>query len=345
MKEQQNCGSTPKKPLLSIIVPVYNTEQYLHQCLDSIINSTLINIEIICVNDASTDNSLEILQKYAQNDTRVKVINLKTNKRQGGARNEGIKAAEADWIAFVDSDDFVSTSMFQKLYQKSIETCADIVFCDNYLYYNENDIKVNHAISEEVLSMPKKQRDKILLLNAFSIWAAIYKKNLFIDNKLYFPEHLLYEDNALTYVIHLLAKKISKVNEALYYYRCSNSSATRSFNNYNLFDRLTTSDILKHNIERLGFYETYKEEIDFVYTKLYYINTLYACLTRFSPLPYDKIKTLKRNFYNTLPCFRENKYWHSISKKRRCLIWIAEHNVNLASFILKIRIKTTAIIK
>lgn len=324
------------KPLLSIIVPVYNVEDYIRPCLDSLINQTLKNIEIICVNDASPDNSLEILNEYAKKDSRVKVINLSQNKHQGGARNEGIKVSSAEWISFVDSDDFVDISMYELMYKKAIETCSDIVICDYYEYYSQNNIKAGLCLPDSVLSQPKPLRDRQMLFNTFSVWQAIYRKKILTDNHLYFPEQLFYEDNAFVYVVHFLAEKISKVNKPLYYYRCSNVSVTRSYNNYNLFDRLTTANILKNNLIRFGLYDANKEEVDFLYTQLYYINTIYACITHFSPLPYSEFKKLKRNFYATLPNFRQNKYYKSLPFKRRFLIYVAEHNLKIASSIIKI---------
>lgn len=324
------------KPLLSIIVPVYNVEDYIRPCLDSLINQTLKNIEIICVNDASPDNSLEILNEYAKKDSRVKVINLSQNKHQGGARNEGIKVSSAEWISFVDSDDFVDISMYELMYKKAIETCSDIVICDYYEYYSQNNIKAGLCLPDSVLSQPKPLRDRQMLFNTFSVWQAIYRKKILTDNHLYFPEHLFYEDNAFVYVVHFLAEKISKVSKSLYYYRCSNVSVTRSYNNYNLFDRLTTADILKNNLIRLGLYDANKEEIDFLYTQLYYINTIYACITLFSPLPYSEFKKLKGSFHATLPNFRQNKYYKSLPVKRRFLICVAEHNLKIASLIIKI---------
>ena len=104
---------------ISIIIPVYNTEQYLEQCIDSILNQTLKDIEIILINDGSTDKSYNILKKYEKKDSRIVVINQK-NKGQGEARNIGIKIAKAPYIAFVDSDDFISPFMLQKLYIKII---------------------------------------------------------------------------------------------------------------------------------------------------------------------------------------------------------------------------------
>ena len=109
-----------KEPIVSVIIPVYNSSSYLDKCIDSLVNQTLHNIEIICVNDASTDNSLDILRAWSEKDDRVKIIDCKINGKQGTARNFGIKSAKGRYIGFVDSDDYVSTDFYKTLIDNSI---------------------------------------------------------------------------------------------------------------------------------------------------------------------------------------------------------------------------------
>ena len=126
-------------PLVSIIVPVYNVELFIDECISSLVNQTLSNIEIILVNDASTDKSLEKIVEWSRKDDRIVVINSKQNLRQGGARNLGIKAARADYIGFVDSDDFVSYEMYENLYNNihsSNGLTNDIVISNTYFVYD-----------------------------------------------------------------------------------------------------------------------------------------------------------------------------------------------------------------
>ena len=122
---------------ISVIIPVYNTEKYLNECLDSIVNQTLSDIEIICVNDGSTDNSLAILESYAKKDNRITVISQENNG-QGSARNLGLKNSSGNYICFIDSDDYVDLNMLEKLYDNVILNNSDIVvfkiarFNDNF---------------------------------------------------------------------------------------------------------------------------------------------------------------------------------------------------------------------
>ncbi|HEL1757751.1 TPA: glycosyltransferase family 2 protein [Streptococcus suis] len=117
-------------PKVSIIVPVYNTEDYIGECIESILNQSLTDIELILVNDCSTDRSLDILRKYEQIDSRIHIIDSLSNTGVGEARNKGIERASGQYISFVDSDDFLKIDMFEKLYQKALIDKADLVLCD-----------------------------------------------------------------------------------------------------------------------------------------------------------------------------------------------------------------------
>ena len=112
---------------VSVIIPVYNVEPYLEKCLDSLINQTLKDIEIICINDCSTDNSLNILEQFKNKDERIKLINLKENKGAAAARNEGLKIAKGEYLGFVDPDDYVDLNFYEELYKKAKQDDADIV--------------------------------------------------------------------------------------------------------------------------------------------------------------------------------------------------------------------------
>ncbi len=139
-------------PKVSVIIPVYNTEKYLRQCLDSVINQTLTDIEIICVNDGSTDNSTNILNEYANNDSRIIVLSQK-NSGAAIARNNGINNAIGDYLYFIDSDDYVDTTFLEKMYSKSLKYNADICLCRRYNYDALRDRleQMNDALITELL--------------------------------------------------------------------------------------------------------------------------------------------------------------------------------------------------
>lgn len=296
-------------PLVSIIVPVFNVEKYLKKCLDSLVQQTLQEIEIICINDCSTDGSLSILKEYESQDNRIIIVDLHKNIKQGGARNVGLRIARASYVAFVDSDDWVDRNMYEKLYSVAVKNDADIVCSDYYIYDSSNKITTCINCSKEIFSASLDERRKYFILNGIRLWTNIYRKRLFVDNELFFPENLLYEDNAVVLPVYLSAETILKLNEPFYYYRRDNVSTTRSFNNYRFFDRLETSIILLDNLKRLGYYSLYKEEIDFRFIELYYVNTIIVALSQFSPPEKNYINKVKEKTREICPDLKDNCYY------------------------------------
>lgn len=217
-------------PKVSVIIPVYNAEQYLRQCLDSVINQTLKNIEIICINDGSTDKSLQIIKEYQQKDKRIILVNLKQNKGVSNARNEGIKLSIGHYIAFVDADDFLEKNYIEKLSEHE----ADIVACSFYKEYpfkNEKNI-----IVKEKISRTKDEFIKDLLSFQKSIgavWGKIFNSKYLKDNILLFDEKLVLAEDA-EFCLRLMKHnpKIIYIPDILYHYNFSNNSTVRTFNKF-----------------------------------------------------------------------------------------------------------------
>ncbi len=190
-------------PKVSVIIPVYNTEKYLPKCLDSVCNQTLSDIEIICINDASTDNSLAILKEYAKKDNRIKLINFKENKGAAAARNTGIDEAQGEYIGFVDSDDFVDLDFYEKLYRTAIDFNADAAKGN---YKNAQSGYIDLSLNEKI------REDKNNF--AFAYCSAIFRKKIISDNNIIFPLLRDMEDPVFTLQFSLLANKIVIVDTA-----------------------------------------------------------------------------------------------------------------------------------
>ena len=171
-------------PKVSVIVPVHNTGKYLSKCLDSLLGQTLTDLEVICINDGSTDDSLEILSQYAQKDKRIKIIDFKENKGVSVARNEGIKAAMGDYVAFMDSDDLVDLDFYEKLYEKACQTGADIVKGDLKEIFPDGKIKT-YDQNENILKYKQK------LYFHLSFTTAIYKLEVVKKKKCFFNIYLI----------------------------------------------------------------------------------------------------------------------------------------------------------
>lgn len=225
---------------VSIIVPVYNVEEYLVKCLDSLVNQTLKDIEIICINDGSTDNSLEILNAYAQRDNRIIVID-KENEGQGIARNLGISRAKGEFIGFVDPDDWVSLEMYEKMYNQAKELDSEIVICD-FIKYRDwdgrswkhhfwNQATYDYEIEDlDVPTYENVDKDfvyKSLLVSPCYSVNRIYKNEFLRNNNIYFSGTRCFEDVIFIIDAMHLAQKISYIDRAYYIYRLRKNSTLR----------------------------------------------------------------------------------------------------------------------
>ena len=212
---------------ISIIIPIYNTEKYLRRCLDSVCNQTFVDIEIICINDCSTDGSLNILNEYAQKDNRIKIIDFKENRGVAIARNTGIDEAQGEYISFVDADDYVDLDFFEKLYNKAIKTNSKLVV-SNVQLETENLQKQNDYIINDIL---KKIKDQPLYYNQL-FWLGLYNSNLLKSNSIKFIENCIYgEDRLLPLKAAYYAKKIETVYDTFYHYVRNSSSITKGLKN------------------------------------------------------------------------------------------------------------------
>lgn len=263
--------------LISIIVPVYNVEKYLEECIDSILNQTYKNLEIILVDDGSTDKSGIICEDYAKIDSRIKVI----HKKNGGlsdARNVGIDKALGEFIIFVDSDDYIDKDMCQILINYVCEYNVDIVSCnfkkvfdnnieeDNITYFKE---KIKILTKEEVL----KEYFLTLAPEIFATWNKLYKKSLFFtDEKIRFPVNRLHEDIATTYRLYAESKKVILLNELLYNYRQRNNSIMKKISHKNI------EDLIKNMKEYIAFanLKDFKYPVQIGLIKSYLIYSLWS---------------------------------------------------------------------
>lgn len=208
-----------KMPIISVIVPVYNVEQYLSQCIDSLLTQTLEDIEIILVDDGSTDACPQICDAYALRDTRIKVIH-KVNGGLSDARNWGIERAQGEYIAFLDSDDWVKPDFYEYLYNLIQRKNADIAQCD-YIKVYDNTTKID--FDEAIKESTHTGVEALYLLcgeeyiKTVVVWNKLYKRKLF--DKIRFPKGKIHEDEFVTYKVLHKASKFVNSNIPMVYYR------------------------------------------------------------------------------------------------------------------------------
>ena len=279
-------------PKISIILPIYNVAEYLDKSLTSLIQQTLTDIEIICVNDGSSDNSLSILEKYANTDKRIKIVNLPGNFGQGFARNKGIEVATGEYLGFVDPDDWAEVNMYEELYE-----CAK--------RYNSELVEANHYVQNEIRNYRKKYRNKMKFphnkcftwrdINPFGAicapWNKIYKTTFVKTNKILFGNGRYAEDQIFTIKSRLLAKKIAYCNKPIYNYRIRRNSCLNIVN----LDTLKRPELL-NEVKYFLLEHNFMEQLNTEYTK-YALEGLTSTYKRIST---DKIEEYENNVRKVL---------------------------------------------
>ena len=291
---------------ISVIVPVYNVEKYLEKCLDSLVNQTLKDIEIIVVNDGSPDNSQKIIDKYVKKYSNVKSY-LKKNGGLSDARNYGIKFAKGEYIAFIDSDDFVKEDMYECMYNKAKENNYDMVVCDiNYLY-PDKIVAVSSGIKKDTSSI----KDVYLNIHP-AAWNKIFKRDLFNHN-VYFKKNVWFEDVEFIYRLLPFIKNIGVVKKTFNQYIQREGSITNTVNKkiYDYIDNMNgIIDFYKQN----NLYNNYKNELEYVYVRYIYA-TFIKSVKKYNYDEYKKAVDIAiKNVRERFPYYRRNKYFYKTIK-------------------------------
>lgn len=218
------------EPKLSILIPIYNVEKYLRQCLESVVNQTLKEIEIICLNDGSTDGSLAIIKEFAANDDRIVIIDKK-NSGYGDSMNQGLKKAKGEYIGIVESDDWIELDAFEKLYHLAREHRSDVVKANYYKFHTQKNgaerAEKTSEISElQILNPPTDRR--AFFCFAPAIWSAIYCRKFLTQNDITFlpTPGASYQDTSFNFKVWALAKQIVLTPDAFVHYRVDNVNSS-----------------------------------------------------------------------------------------------------------------------
>lgn len=245
-------------PKVSVIVPVYNVEQYLAKCLDSLVGQTLDEIEIIVVNDGTKDHSQKIIDKYQKEyPNKIKSF-IKENGGLSDARNFGLSYATGEYIAFLDSDDYVDLTMYETMYNKAKKENADMVECDFYWVYP-------NKTKEDVGSIYHNKKEMLVQARVVA-WNKLIKREILERTKIRFPKGYRYEDVEFFYKLLPSLEKVAFVKKPFIYYIQRENSISNSQNERTK----EIIDVLEHVIiyyKEKGLYEEYKVELEYVYTR------------------------------------------------------------------------------
>ena len=295
LRKQGNVSPTlnTTSPKISVVIPVYNVEPYLRQCLDSVVNQTMREIQIICVNDGSPDNSLSILQEYTDKDSRIEIID-KPNGGLSSARNVAYSHIKSKYTLFVDSDDWIELDLCEKAYRKSEETDAPMT-----LFFDDRtrEKKIQRIAPHEKTTVA----EKLPLLDFPSACCKLWRTGFLLNYNLYFPEGLVYEDNLVHWQAVTLADKIAVLPERLYHHRRNSSSITQMKGEHSL-DYVPIYDKIHKYLIQSKFYADYREK--FIATKLdvwfrHYRNLPSALQSRFVAMIRNSLTEDDREFYRS----------------------------------------------
>lgn len=293
--------------LLSIIVPVYNTEKYLAQCLDSLIIQDVESFEILCVNDGSTDTSLSILKNYQiKYPNLIKIID-QVNGGLGDARNAGLNQAIGTYIGFVDSDDWVDKDMYKTMIQVANE--QDVIECDiRWVYPNK--------VRDDVCMYANDSKNRLLNLRVM-VCNKLFKRELIEQYHIRFPVGIRYEDIPFSYQFYLIAHSFGYVPKPYYHYRQRDDSLSNHQNEQvrDIFASLSEVITRAHS---MNLYEKYSQEIEYLFIRI----TLGSSFKRILDIPSRKVRNtiLKENWYflsHNFPNWKRNVYLKDKTNRNR----------------------------
>ena len=315
-------------PKISIIVPVYGVEKYIHKCISSIINQSFDDFELIVINDETKDNSIEIIKENF-NDKRIKIFDKK-NGGAASARNLGIDKANGDYIFFVDSDDYIEKNTLEEMYNKAIEDNVDLVICDYYKLYENGEIEAVKMIPHY-----NKTNQKCSVISMPGPVCKLIKTSLIKENNITFLENHCFEDNAIMPFVCALAKNFSYLEKPLYYYLQREGSALNK-NSYDpkwedIFDSL---EHLYQKFKDSNLFNEYYDELEYIYIEY----LLHAPCLRFIKYKegYNSIRKAGNILKEKFPNFRKNKYFkeENIKYKIICNLFYL-NQIKIAKLLLR----------
>ena len=299
-----------KQPLISVIIPVYGVEKYIAQCLESVINQTYKNLEIIVVNDGTKDRSADIAKEYAAKDSRIKVYDFK-NGGPSVARNRGLEIATGEYISYLDSDDWLDTKMYETLLEAAMKNDADMVKCGIIETNGVTEDKITFSDIKIINNEQNKAFENYLLFLWTVVWNGLYKKEL--AKKIKFPDNVVYEDNYSSGMFLYLAKKIVVMPFCGNYYRVNYAGISKSGVKKPL-DTILAISKLKKDLLALGFVDKkldWKLSVEFYHFVRGWNDNMYRVVAMHKDL-YDYVMS-------NLDARRKLSFWWMCRKKKLSL--------------------------
>ena len=312
---------------VSVIVPMYNVENYIAQCLDSLVNQTLKDMEVIVVNDGSTDKGVEIVDGYVKKYPGFIKLVHKENGGLSDARNYGIPYASGKYIGFLDSDDYVENTMYEYMSEK-LDEGHDIVVCDIEYFYEGSDKK---WILKGLSDWPIKDISKRALLSPMFAWNKLYRAKYFKEESYRYPLNTWYEDLPVTTLMFAKTNKIGYINEALVHYRQREGSIMSNTKSKRLYEIFNVMDMVRKNFRKENLYDKYKDELEYLHIEHLRLYGMFRFIRSniLKDLYIESDKIMNTYF----PNWKDNKYIKNLYYKNR--VFLNYFNLT-TSFIFKL---------
>ena len=287
---------------ISVIIPAYNCEKYIDECLNSVLNQTFEDFEIIIVCNKSSDGTLEKIKEYEQTYDKIRLIELDKNYKQGIARNIGIENAKGEYILFVDSDDKVSPDFAEKMYVHIKERNTDIAICNSLCFDSKTGRlsdrdphfqKFYETYKDDIFCWRDIKEDIYYLSRV--VWNKIYRRSFLTEKKVKFPGEIFFEDLVFGYDVLIKASNISVFDDILVYYRTNNNNSVTSKTDKTLFDYFTVFELIRQIFKNQNLYD----EMKYYYLE-FTIHTMYLYWTKigwkYKKSFYEKMKEAYTDF-------------------------------------------------
>ena len=300
---------------ISVIIPCYNTESCIDRCMSSVVGQTMgmDALEIICIDDASTDDTWSCLQRWEQiYPDHILLVRQEVNRRQGAARNLGLSISSAEWIAYVDADDWLEPDYLEQLYTSVVQTTCDVAVCgwrsdrsDSLVYFGQGLESQKQYVTVDT----KELRKQILINKSLSIaaWGKLIRRDFLVDYGIYFPEGLTYEDEYWMPLLHIYAVNLCFINKPLYHYFVNGSSVLHSENMDYHMDWLTVQSMKWTDYHKRGILQGFREEME--YDLLYStVNLLGRIIYGHDRQSFSYFRLLGEFVRKCVPDYRMNRY-------------------------------------
>ena len=311
---------------VSLIIPCFNASPYIDKCLNIILKDPLKDKEIILINDGSTDNTLDILNKYAKNNKEIKIIN-QDNMGQAVSRNKALKIAQGEYIMFVDIDDYLKEDAIYEMYNKAVEHNSDYVYSDYYEHYYDKDVLKSNKITDA-------EKKNALLIN-FAPWGKLISRKLIKKINFQFLDGKIFEDIAVIPFLAANSKNPYYLNNPYYYYNMTNTNSTIRTKEYKkkYEDIFAVSDYMYKLFIDSNLINEYYDELEFIYIKgILRSNTMLFAKYKEG---LKNISLLRKNVLSKFPNLIKNKYLHKECLKNRIVTLLSLYMPPYFLFLIK----------